>query len=286
MLLAVSPVRPPSAPAPATPLTPLTPRTPPTVADGTGKATRSISEFKPSVHGFKFANAFSGSRLPGGLGRIESALGVPSRYGLCGGMCFAAADFFLARNTIPVAIKPPASGTPLFKYISARQNDSLGANFERAPRFAQWMIRTDAGLFGVRELSLAELSGITDTLDAQRPALLGLVFASRGEKPPGQGGAVWDNHQVLAYAYTRPTPGTWTLRIYDPNYPAADEAMIRCRIAPVSTDLAAPLGGWDVPIFGAVCDRIVPGYRTTRIRGLFQMPYAAEAPPANLIASP
>lgn len=250
---------------------------PPAQAAPTG---RPISDFKPSIHGFKFANSFTGTRLPAGLGRIESALGAPARYGLCGGMSFAAADFFLSGRTIPGATKAPESGTPLFKYISTRQNDSLGPKLERAPRFAQWMTRSDSGLSGARELTLAELPAIVGRLESGQPVLLGLVFSSRGEKPVGQGGAVWENHQVLAYGVQRHSPTIIDLRIYDPNYPAADGALIRCRIATVSSDLAAPMGGWRVPVFGAICERVVPGHRSTPVRGVFQMPYAPAVPPA------
>lgn len=244
---------------------------------------RAISEFRPSLHGFKFANSFSGSRLPAGLGKLESALGAPARYGLCGGMSFAAADFFLARIDVPTATKAPAAGTPLFKYISTRQNDSLGDKLQHAPRFAQWMMRPDSGLLGVRELTLAELPAILTQIESNHPALIGLVFSSRGEKPAGEGGAVWDNHQVLAYAAQHHSPIAIDLRIYDPNYPGADGAIIRCQIVPVATDLAAPMGGWRVPVFGVHCERVVPGHRSTRVRGLFQMPYTFFAPPANSI---
>lgn len=243
---------------------------------------RAISEFKPSLHGFKFANSFTGSRLPAGLGKLESALGAPTRYGLCGGMSFAAADYFLARIDIPATAKAPAAGTPLFKYISTRQNDSLGDKLQNAPRFAQWMMRSDSGLFGVRELTLAELHAIVTQIDSHHPALLGLVFSSRGEKPVGEGGAVWENHQVLAYAAQHHSPTAIDLRIYDPNYPGADDALIRCRIAPVTSDLAAPMGGWRVPVFGALCVRVVPGYRSTPVRGVFQMPFTPVAPPGLL----
>src|SRR5262245_39902796 len=46
---------------------------------------RSFASFRPSQHGFAFNNRYYGSPLPVVLGN-EKRLGIPERYGLCGGM--------------------------------------------------------------------------------------------------------------------------------------------------------------------------------------------------------
>lgn len=249
------------------------------VGTDTAAPPRPISEFKPSLHGFKFVNSFSGSPLPIKLGGLERAIGVPQRFGLCGGMSFAAADYFLAQQQIPALARPPADGTPLYKYISTRQADSLGEKLAHAPRFAHWMRRADDGFAGTRELTLAELAGIESAIADQKPAHLGLVFSSRGQKRRGSGGATWENHQVLCYAVRRPSPMTTDLCIYDPNYPGSDDAVIRCTIQPVTWDTAAPLGNWRIPIFGATCERIVPRRSREPVRGVFAMNYTPRTPP-------
>ncbi len=77
-------------------------------------STRSFADFRPSLHGFRFTNHFTGSPLPFSLGGLEKHLNLPNDFGLCGGMSFAAADFFLAE--IEDAVSPQASragGRPL-----------------------------------------------------------------------------------------------------------------------------------------------------------------------------
>src|SRR3954462_5939222 len=69
--------------------------------------------FTPRHDGFGFRNIFRGSPLPasvrdadsGPLRAIKlglgSGLGLPSEFGLCGGMSIAAADYYLAKVPVP-----------------------------------------------------------------------------------------------------------------------------------------------------------------------------------------
>lgn len=84
-----------------------------------------VSGFLPSTSGFRFGNSFP--RLP--LGRI----GVPGVFslgigdasnGLCGGMAFAARDYFEANRAPPPAHTAPNEG-PLFDYLVDRLFDSF-----------------------------------------------------------------------------------------------------------------------------------------------------------------
>ncbi len=57
---------------------------------------------------------------------------VPQTYGLCGGMAFAALDYYTARIPIPKGNEPPTrangAGTTLRDYLEQRQLDSLKDN--------------------------------------------------------------------------------------------------------------------------------------------------------------
>lgn len=231
------------------------PRTPATRAvlpDGeapakssTGPAARSFHDFRPSVHGFPFRNGFQG-RI---LGTGENS------YGLCGGMSFAAADYFLAQRPIPGGPKAPAEGTPLHEYLYARQAASFGAFGVMGLKFVEWMQLPDEGEDSVQSRTLSGLPAIRRTLARGEPVVLGLVLNRTGEK-------AWDNHQVLAL--DEQTEGeTTTIRIYDPNFPKRDDIIIS-----VAHDGSA------VPI-----RQHIPGRGTIVIRGFFRMAYRPAAPP-------
>ena len=73
--------------------------------------------FVPKKHGFKFANNFQNHRF---IGPIHLDLS-----GRCGGMSYAAMDFFCHGMPIPTQNTLPEEGSVLSTYISARQDKSL-----------------------------------------------------------------------------------------------------------------------------------------------------------------
>ena len=78
-----------------------------------------VTGFDPLVHGFRFNNAFPPHphiQLPTPFGRIRIG---DAKNGLCGGMVFAALDYFHAKQPVPETKKPP-SGDILFDYIVKR----------------------------------------------------------------------------------------------------------------------------------------------------------------------
>src|SRR5436190_19892466 len=98
-----------------------------------------VEGFLPGKHGFRFSNSFPAGplvtvRLPG-LGPVP--LGNASQ-GLCGGMVFAARDYFEAGTPIPDCEEPPATGSLLFDYLVRRLWDRF-----RLPcgpfRYYAWM---------------------------------------------------------------------------------------------------------------------------------------------------
>ncbi|MBX3407384.1 MAG: hypothetical protein KF869_11545 [Phycisphaeraceae bacterium] len=243
----------------------------------------SINEFRPSAHGFAFANSFKGSPLPGALGVFGGALGAaagaPSSFGLCGGMSFVAADFYLAGRAIPATSTVPARGHPLYDYIYARQVDSLGPNIELAAKFSRWMDVPDQGPVSAGAFTLGALPPMLDQLGRGEPVVLGLVLtdSSRSREP-------WHNHQVLACeaAMEAESPRgitRCTFRIYDPNYPRADGASVRIDLRAFGL---VRIGHDLSPVLGAQAIREVPGFRATRIRGVFDMPYEPRTPPDGL----
>lgn len=239
----------------------------------------SINEFRPSAHGFAFVNSFKGSPLPGPFAALGAVAGAPATFGLCGGMSFAAADFYLAQRAIPATRSIPTRGQPLYDYIYQRQTDSLGPSIQLAADFSRWMDLPDQGLTSAGAFTLGELPQMFDRLSNGEPVVLGLVLTdSRTSREP------WHNHQVLATraVLDEESPrgvGGCRFEIYDPNYPAADAARIEIQLTVHGLDRV----GHDVaPVLGAQSERIVPGFRTRTVRGVFDMPYAPRIPPPDL----
>lgn len=234
-------------------------------------------EFLPSRHGFAFRNSFTGSPIPRSIRETAAgtfverlarrAADVPERFGLCGGMSAAAADFFLARVPIPPDQEPPAPDSPLYDYLQQRQQESLGDLAVLSLKFMQWMQLPDLSETGPSTggLSSAELGAIRERLDAGELLPIGLVYVRAGEGRP------WDNHQVLAYGVEAGEAGEVRVRVYDPNAPGDDAAVIVVKPAAAQADGSAQVTA--VQRFGSKRERVV--------RGFFAMPYARREPPRD-----
>jgi hypothetical protein len=245
-----------------------------------GSPARSFAQFRPSRDGFAFVNSFSGSPIPG----LPALPGLPNRFGLCGGMSFAAADLFIAQQPPPRETAPPASGSPLFNYLQTRQLDSLAPNLSIAAVFAQWMARPDRGPRGVACASAQHWPEIRKRLEAGQPVVLGLVLSR-----PGQG-ALWDNHQVLAYRLDPADPRR--VMIYDPNHPRRDTTHLRLTntveglFASPSRAAATLAIGLRTTLLAPAQDRPrLPARADQPVRGFFAMDYRPVPPPAWLSAS-
>ncbi len=183
--------------------------------------------FRPTAHGFPFANCYPPGTpvfevpTPFGRLRVGDAAG-----GLCGGMVFAALDLFLFG--VPV---PGAPTRPVFRYLARRLIGSWNLPFG-VLKYYDWQRRPGASRFlsGVRVLDGVSRLTIEDgwprvraSLDAGMPVPLGLVKAYSAD--PRQ---LPRNHQALAYGYELDEPaGELTLRVYDPNYPGDDATTLR-----------------------------------------------------------
>lgn len=187
-----------------------------------------VAGFLPSLNGFRFMNRWpAGPAFEWRVRYLRVGIGDVAE-GLCGGMCFAAADRFLRGETPPADVAPPAAGTALFNEIAHRQLDSLELGLTPL-RFWLAAARRRAGRWTVAN-QVREWRAIRADIDAGRPAMLGLV-RSAAVNPL----RLTTNHQVLGHAYEA-GPARATIRIYDPNHPGRDDVTIELRIGGVVTE--------------------------------------------------
>lgn len=183
-----------------------------------------VNGFRPSVHGFPFPNCWPAGmpvlEIPTPIGRLP--IGDASG-GVCGGMIFAAADYFLAQMP-----RPAEPTHDLFKFFCRRLLDSWHLPFgmlkyydwQRRPmvdRIWSGVLITEGSMGLTRRVEWPKVKAV---LDAGNLAPLGLVQA--GSWNPRHLGR---HHQTLAYDYQSQATNT-VIRIYDPNYPNRDDATL------------------------------------------------------------
>lgn len=231
--------------------------------------------FVPSADGFAFANSWpSGPAVSVPLLAGSVGIGNAAR-GLCGGMVFAALDYWHA-GAVPPAVQP-AAGTPLFRFIVRRLIDSWHLPAGVA-RYYWWMLLPDSDTSicagrrrpgrwrGITRRTLSrEWPIIRARLDAGAPAALAVVTVASAS-PLLLGG----NHQVLAYDYS--IEGTAvTVRVYDPNVGPDDTVWIRF-------DTASPAAAGRAGAFSHNLGLRLP------VRGFFLTRYAPARPPSPVSA--
>jgi hypothetical protein len=170
------------------------------------------TEFSAVEHGFRFRNSFDipdTMRLMSLRRKLPPVILEEVVYGLCGGMCFAALDYFHQQMPVPALSKVDDMSPDLFRYLWARQLDSLKYGVLR--KVLSWTLRRDKSL--ARSAAVYEVPKLRTKIDAGEPAVLALIRA---------GGVVqmMQNHQVLATGYDyAPQSGGLAIRLYDPNHP-------------------------------------------------------------------
>ena len=186
-----------------------------------GKTVPNPGSFLPSQDGFAFTNAWPSEPavvLPTPFGNINIGNAAA---GLCGGMVFAALDYWHAAIPLPAA--RPAQGEALYGYLVRRLVDSWHLQAGVA-QYYQWMNLPDGdtgfdvlGQHVVTDRGLAwrtiqtQWPQIAADLDHGTPAALGVVtVASASPADLGR------NHQVLACGYDA-SASQVTVRVYDPN---------------------------------------------------------------------
>jgi hypothetical protein len=233
----------------------------------TGSVTqRRETGFTPSAHGFAFSNEWPPApaiRVRVGVGSL--GIGNAAR-GLCGGMVFAALDYWHAGVAPPA--ERPAAGAPLFRFIVRRLVDSWRLPAGVA-RYYRWMLLPDGDSRARARIRPGVASrttrlhwpAIKGLLDAGVPATLGVVTVS-SPNPLLLGG----NHQVLTYGYE--IEGTQVaLQVYDPNAGPDDEVRIWFDTAAETAEFTGNLG-LPLPVRGFFLTR----YSPARLPGLVRAP--------------
>jgi hypothetical protein len=230
-----------------------------------------VAAFQPSAHGFAFVNAWPSQpaieeQTPFGRVAIGNAAA-----GLCGGMVFAALDYWRAGVAAPTA--RPALHEPLYDFIVKRLIDSWHIP-SGVVQYYQWMNLPDADLVlsllghdvvaehGLSWRTLAvEWPQVRADLDNGIPVPLGVVTV-RSVNP----GDLGFNHQVVAYSYVTEggRDGRITLSLYDPNSGPRDDVTL-------SFELVDPAGP---ATFTHTINISHP------VRGFFRVAYDSATPPA------
>ncbi|MDP8961292.1 MAG: hypothetical protein M3N32_06745 [Actinomycetota bacterium] len=165
--------------------------------------------FTAARHGFHFANAFKNN--------IQVIAGFPpiTTYGLCGGMSFAALDYYHENLPIPnhVAGAFPDKEVPpngrLRGYIFQRQVDSF--NPLKNPDMVKFVTQKLPVPFGRSAFDVTiqdEFPLLVKAIDAGTPVPLGLIADSANPA---------DCHQVVAVGYDTRT--AMKVQIWDCNHP-------------------------------------------------------------------
>ena len=168
--------------------------------------------FNPEVHGFNFVNSFNNDVIK----EIDFRTS-----GLCGGMVYAALDYYKTRKNIPQQSHRPAVHTELHDYIYDRQVHSIEGNLDKWAEvgFNPFGARNSEFFnWGLQGFNGGRLQELRELIDRGQPAPLGLWHADGYE-----GG----DHQVLAIGYKmgrykgdlKDHKEDFEIYIYDPNYP-------------------------------------------------------------------
>jgi hypothetical protein len=173
--------------------------------------------------------------------------------GLCGGMIYAARDYFEGRALIPqMTANPNDPENAYTKYIIQRLFDSFTeADISMYMKLMSPMYAdTDEGVLnsmgqmGRAYVTLREeWPMIKGEIDQGHPSAIGLVRVKSA-----WAGDLGQNHQVLAYGYTINTTYV-DLRIYDPNFPNDDNVTIRLKLQGTDQPLYAVHNRDSKPIY-------------------------------------
>jgi len=235
-------------------------------------------EFIASVHGFKFANSFTGYFLPFSTPAFMGPRKVSSKYGLCGGMCAAAYDFVLTGRSIPMKVNIPRRGTRFQRYLFQRQMDSLGGMGQQVVKVAQWTSLPDDTPVGTQARTAQEVNSVQQRLGDKNLVVLALIY-EHASNLRQLARVIFNNHQVLAYSYQEALSGEIDIKVYDPNLPGRDDVVIHT-VPVMLGEVSTPTG--NQPVMGLKSSQQVGGVLYKEVRGFFSMPYSPVKPPPKI----
>lgn len=171
--------------------------------------------FDPPTHGFLFANTFTNDVI------ADIRTG-----GLCGGMSYSAADYYLSKAKTPRLDYRPAVGSTLAKYLYGRQVNSIMSNLDKWAEvgFNPGGAR-DAEFFRWGLQAQGRIKELKARIDAGLPVPLGLQEYGGHGRPA--------SHQVLAIGYDmgrykgdlKGFQTDFKIFVYDPNFPGRTMTM-------------------------------------------------------------
>lgn len=175
-----------------------------------------VPGFLPSTRGWRFTNSFPQNTAHARVrvGNTELAIGDAAN-GLCGGMVYAARDYFHVGLPVPRHKLGPLSG-PLYDFIVGRLYDS----FALPLGWTEYLRLMSPGCSAQERASTAcstAFSRIQADIRSGAPSPIGLIQVDTTDIAK-----VGLNHQVLVYGYQR-SGHSVQLRIYDPNHPERDD---------------------------------------------------------------
>jgi murein DD-endopeptidase MepM/ murein hydrolase activator NlpD len=207
--------------------------------------------FSYQQHGFNFINSFELKlpvkfQLPFGAS-VDLSHVV---FGLCGGMCFSALDYFHLGELPPRFDDVKKIDRKLFIYLCERQLESM--KISTLLKVFEWMLLEEKTL--AARLVRYEIPKLRRMLDHGEPAVLALI-RGRGLDDPTK------NHQVLATGYQfDPETKKYQITLYDPNHPLKNPSL--------SLDLSNPKAGLEL-------EQSTGEY----LRGFFIIPYKSRKTP-------
>ena len=173
----------------------------------------------------------------------------------------------------------PHQGTRLQRYLFQRQMDSMGGLGQQVAKVAQWTCLPDDTLLGTQARTSCGIQRlIRQKLDDRNPVVLALIY-EHASSVKELSRCIFNNHQVLAYAYQQDGFGGYSIKVYDPNLPGRNDVIIRCEPVVLGT-VASPTGAETVMGFRST--QLLGGVLYKQVRGYFAMPYQPEQPPKGI----
>ncbi len=239
------------------------------------------TDFRTTVDDFAFRNSWTYdtternairgiltaalSAVGGPIGTIAGlTISISGQYGLCGGMAFAALDYYNLGWVVPRGssqdnqpTRSTPAGTILRNYMWSRLIDSLNSN---GGTFLDWMANLNlvpeflgGGSPCLLRRSRVQWTRLKQHIDAGQPWPIGLIGTTSNPT---------SNHQVLAIGYEEPGDGSGTIYVYDSNSPGGERRITMANIASVvgnvlmaSEEAASPARG---PLRGFFCEAYSP----------------------------